>query len=141
MFLSGDGLEVVRVNCGIASIPPFRIDVLSSSESIRFCAEITRAEPNDKIELGEVLRPPHLPPGQYLGSRKILKVFMICNNVDGIGRTFQIVLPNLESFKDGKQFLVICVIDQLHCSKSMRVKGYQMNLIFSLIMKRIAVRA
>ena len=88
MFLSEDGLEVVRVDCGIASIPPFRIDVPSSSESIRFSAEVTRAEPDNKVELGEVLGPPRLPLGQYLGSRKILKVFMICNNVDRIDRTF-----------------------------------------------------
>ena len=88
MFLSEDGLKVVRVNCSIASILPFRIDIPSSSESIRFGAETTRAEPEDKVELGKVLRPPHLPPGQYLGSRKMLKVLMICNNIDGIGWTF-----------------------------------------------------
>jgi len=127
--LSEDGLEVVRVDCGVASIPPFRIDVLSSSESIWFYAETTRVEPDDKVELGEVLGPPRLPPGQYLGSRKILKVLMIRNNVDGIGQTFQIVSPNLESFKDGKQFLVMCVVVQLHCSKSMRVKGNWVNFI------------
>ena len=86
MFLSEDGLEVVRVDCGVASIPPFRIDVPSSSESIRFCAKMTRAEPDDKVELGEVLGPLRLPLGQYLGSRKILNVLMICNNVNGIGR-------------------------------------------------------
>ena len=63
MFLSEDGLEVVRVDCGIASIPPFRIDVPLSSESIWFCAKPTRAEPDDKVELGEVLGPPCLPPG------------------------------------------------------------------------------
>jgi len=34
LFLSKDGLEVVRVDCGIASIPPFRIDIPSSSEGI-----------------------------------------------------------------------------------------------------------
>jgi len=102
LFLSEDGLEVVRVDCGVASIPPFRIDVLLSSESIQFCAETTRVEPDDKVELGKVLRPLRLPPGQYLGSRKILKVLMICNNIDGIGQTFQIVLPNLEGLKDGK---------------------------------------
>ena len=102
MFLSEDGLEVVRVDCGVASIPPFRIDVPSSSESIWFCAETTRTEPDDKIELEKVLGPPRLLPGQYLGSRKILKVLMIHNNIDGIGQTFQIVLPNLEGFKDGK---------------------------------------
>jgi len=110
LFLSEDGLEVVRVDCGVASIPPFRIDIPSSSESIWFCAETTRMEPDDKVELGEVLGLPRLPPGQYLDSRKILKVLMIHNNVDGVGRTFQIVPPNLESFKDGKQFLVMCVI-------------------------------
>ena len=68
LFLSEDRLEVVRVDCGVASIPPFRIDVLLSSESIQFCAETTRAEPNDKVGLEEILRPPCLPPGQYLGS-------------------------------------------------------------------------
>ena len=110
MFLSEDRLEVVRVDCGIVSIFPFRIDIPLFSESIQFGAKITRAEPDDKVELGEVLRPPHLPSDQYFGSREILKVLMICNNVDGIDQIFQIVPPNLESFEDGKQFLVICVV-------------------------------
>ena len=92
----------MRVDCGIASIPPFRIDVPSSSESIWFGAETTRVEPDNKIELEEILGPLCLPPGQYLGSRKILKVLMIYNNIDRIGQTFQIVLPNLESFEDSK---------------------------------------
>jgi len=121
--LSENGLEVVRVNCGVASIPPFRIDIPSFSKSIQFGAEMTRAEPDDKVELGEVLGPLHLPLSQYLCSKKILKVFIIRNNINGIGQTFQIILPNLKSSKDGKQFLVMCVIVQLHCSKSMRVKG------------------
>ena len=90
---------------------------------------MTRVEPDDKIELGKVLGPLRLPLGQYLGSRKILKVLMIRNNIDGIGRTFQIVPPNLESFKDGKQFLVICVVVQLHRSESVRVKGNWVNFI------------
>ena len=85
LFFSEDGLEVVRVDYGIASILPFRIDVPSSSESIWFCAKMTRAEPDDKIELGKVLGPLCLPLGQYLGSRKILKVLMIHNNVDRVG--------------------------------------------------------
>jgi len=70
-----------------------------------------------------------LSPGQYLGSRKILKVFMIHNNVDRIGRTFQIMSPNLKSFKDNKQFLVMCVVVQLYHSKSTRVKGNWINFI------------
>ena len=98
MFLSEDELEVVRIDCSIFSILPFRIDIPSSSESIQFSAEMTRMEPDDKVELGEVLGPLRLSPGQYLGSREILKILMIHNNVDGIDRTFQIVPPNLKSF-------------------------------------------
>jgi len=113
LFLSENGFEVMRVDCGIANIPSFRIDVPLSSKSIHFGAKMTRIEPDDKVKL--VLRPLYLPPGQYLSSRKILKVFMIYNNIDGIGQTFQIVSPNLESFKNGKQFLVMCVIVQLCC--------------------------
>ena len=85
MFLSEDRLEVVRVDYSVASILPFRIDIPSSSESIWFGAETTRAEPNDKVELGEVLRLLCLFLSQYLGSRKILKVLMIHNNINGIG--------------------------------------------------------
>ena len=129
LFLSEDRFEVVRVDCSVASISLFKIDIPLSSESIRFSAETTRVEPDDKVELGEVLGPPCLPLGQYLSSRKILKVLIICNNVDGIGQTFQIVSPNFESFKDGKQFLVICIVVQLCHSKSVRVKGNWMNFI------------
>ena len=123
LFLSKDGLEVVKVDCGVVSIPPFRIDVPSFSESVQFGAQTTRAELDDKIKLGEVLRPLHLPPGQYLGSKKILKILIVCNNVNEIGWIFQIVLLNLEGFKDGKQFLVMCVIIQLRHSKSAEVKS------------------
>ena len=129
MFLSEDGLEVMRVDCGVASIPLFRIDIPSSSESIWFCAEMTKVEPDDKVELREVLGPPCLPLGQYLISREILKILIIYNNVDGIGWTFQIVSPNLEGFKNSKQFLVMCVIIQLYRSESARVKGNWMSFI------------
>jgi len=85
LLLSEDWFEVVRLNCSIASISPFRIDIPPSVESIQFDAKMIRMESNDKIELKEVLRLPHLPSGQHLGSGKVLKIFMICNNVDGIG--------------------------------------------------------
>ena len=110
LFLSEDRLEVVRINYSVTSILPFRIDIPLSSESIWFSTEMTRVESDDKVELGEILGLPYLSLGQYLGSRKILKILMIHNNVDGIGWTFQIVSPNLEGFKDDKQFLVMCVV-------------------------------
>ena len=63
LFLSEDGLEVVRVDYGVASILPFRIDVPSSSESILFGAETTKTEPDDKVELRKVLGLLCLPLG------------------------------------------------------------------------------
>ena len=84
LLLSEDWFEVVRVDCGIASISLFRIDIPLSSKSIQFGVKTTRMEPDSKIELREILRLLHLLLGQYLGIKKILKVFMICNNVDGI---------------------------------------------------------
>jgi len=86
--LSKDEFEVVRIDCSIASILSFRIDIPPSSESIWFGAKMTRMEPDDKVELREVLRPLYLPSGQYLGSGKILKIFMVYNNVNEIGQTF-----------------------------------------------------
>ena len=87
-MLNKDRFEVVRVDCDVTSILPFRINVLLSSESIWFGAQTTRTEPDNKIELREVLRLSCLSSGQYLGSGKILKVFMICNNINGIDQTF-----------------------------------------------------
>ena len=63
LFLSKDGFEVVRVDCGVASIPPFRIDIPPSSESVQFGAKTTRTEPDDKVELRKILRPLCLPLG------------------------------------------------------------------------------
>ena len=72
----------MRVNCGIASIPLFRVNVPSSSKSIQFDIKITRTESDNKIELREILRLLCLPLHQYLGSKKVLKVFVIYNNID-----------------------------------------------------------
>jgi len=74
LFFSKDWFEVVRVDCGVASIPLFRIDVPLSGKSIWFSAKTTRTELDDKIELREVLGLLHLPPDQYLGSWKVLKI-------------------------------------------------------------------
>jgi len=88
LLLSKDWFEVVRVDCGIASILFLRINVLPSSENVQFDAKMTKTEPDDKIELRKVFRPPYLSLCQYLSSRKILKIFIIYNNVDRISQTF-----------------------------------------------------
>ena len=56
-MLSENWFEVVRVDCGVASISLFRIDIPLSGESIRFGTKMTRMKFDDKVELREVLRP------------------------------------------------------------------------------------
>ena len=75
LFLSEDWFEVMRVDCGVASIPLFRVDILPSSKSIQFGTKMTRIEPDNKVELREVIRPPCLPLDQHLGSRKVTQGF------------------------------------------------------------------
>ena len=77
----------MRVDYGIANIPLFRVDVPLFSKRIWFGAKMTKIELDDKIELRKIFRPLCLSSGQYLGCRKILKVFIIHNNVDSIGQT------------------------------------------------------
>jgi len=67
----------VKVNCSIASISPLKIDIPLFSKSIQFGTKMSKAKPNDKIELGEVFKPSYLSVNQHLGSRKILKIFII----------------------------------------------------------------
>ena len=62
LFLGEDQFEVIKVGCGIASIPPFRIDIPLSSESVQFGAKMTRTKPNNKVELGKILGLLHMPP-------------------------------------------------------------------------------
>jgi len=87
LFLSENWFEVVRVDCSVAIISPFGIDILPYSKSIWFDTKMTRIEPDDKVELREILRPLCLPLDQYLSSRKMVKIFMICNNINGISQT------------------------------------------------------
>ena len=87
LFLSKDEFEVVRVDCDVASILSFWVNVLLPSKSIWFGTKMARIESNDKIELREVFGLLYLSLGQYLGSKKILKVFIIYNNIDRIDQT------------------------------------------------------
>ena len=68
LFLSKDWFEVVKIDYGIANIPPFRINIPLSSESVQFGAKMTRTKPDNKVELREILRPLHLPLNQHFGS-------------------------------------------------------------------------
>ena len=45
----------MRIDVSIVLIPLFGVDVPVSSEGIRLSSEVSRAEANDEVELGEEL--------------------------------------------------------------------------------------
>ena len=98
-------LEFIMVDHGIASILLFRINVLLSSKSIQFSVKISKIELDKKVELQDVLGLMYLSVGQYLSSRKVLKIFIICNNVNKKEQILKIVVPNLKASKMAKIFL------------------------------------
>ena len=85
MFLSENWFEVVRVDCGVASISLFRVAILPFSKSVQFGTKITKTESDNKIKPREILGPLYLLLGQYFDSRKVLKIFMIYYNINKIG--------------------------------------------------------
>jgi hypothetical protein len=85
---------------GVAVAPLFKIDVPSSSKSVRLRPEFPRSKANCEVELGEVFRPASLSASQELGRREVFQVLVIGNNVDSFRGTFEVVSPLLEGFKN-----------------------------------------
>jgi len=78
----------MRIDRSVASILLFKIDILLSSKSIKLGFKLTRAEVDDKVELGKVFRLSYLLTDQSFSSQKIFKILVIHNNVDRKDRTF-----------------------------------------------------
>ncbi len=110
MIVSEDGSEVLRIKLTVCSIPLFRIDVPSSSKSVRFAPELTGAKPDYHVEVAEVFGPPDLTPGENLGRSEVLKVLVVRDNVDRKGAALEVVTPNGEGIEDGEQLLVVRVV-------------------------------
>ena len=84
---------------------------------------------DSQVELGKVFRPSSLMSGKLLCSGKVFKVLMVSENIDGKGRSLEVMTPNRECSKDSKQFLVVGVIVELGSRKGARMKGYRMDFV------------
>ena len=80
----------------------FRIDIPSSCQCIRFGAESTGTETDDKVELRKVFGPLDLVVSEEFGCGKIFQVFVVSDNVDCFRGAFKVMVPGLESFEDCK---------------------------------------
>lgn len=60
LFGSEDWSEVMQISLGVAGIPLFKVDVLSSSESVGLGSEPPWAESDNHVEVREVFGPSDL---------------------------------------------------------------------------------
>ena len=100
LLLGKDGAKIVRINRGIITSPLFRVDIPSSSESIRFGTQMARMETDNKIEGGKELGPVHLTPSGNLSSSEVLKIFVIGNDINQVACTLKVMMPSFKSFAD-----------------------------------------
>ena len=95
-------MVVLRIDSGIVAIPLFRIDVPSSSKSVRFGSEFSGMETDDKIESRKVFGPTCLSMREDFSCGEVLEIPVIGDHIDGVAGTFEIVSPSFECFIDRK---------------------------------------
>jgi len=110
LFLGEHGSEIVWVDPSVVPIPLFWVDVPVSSEGIGFSSEVSRAEADGEVELGEVLRPVGLTASQDLGAGEVFQVFVVGDHIDRSGGALKVVSPVLKSLENGQKLLVVGVI-------------------------------
>ena len=122
-------MEVVRIDASIVLIPLFGVDVPVSSEGIRLSSKVSGVETNDKVELGEELRPVGLLPSQELGGCKVFQVLVVGDDVNRNCGAFKIVAPGPKSFMNSKELLVMGVIVELWSGQSPGIVGDRPDLL------------
>ena len=81
-------------------------------------------EANNEVELGKILRPAGLTSGKDFGCGKVFQVLMICDHVNWSTGTFEVVLPDTESFKYCKQFFVVGVIIEFQGTEGVGMESH-----------------
>jgi hypothetical protein len=103
-------MKVLQVDVGICVIPFFRVDIPSSSQSIRLGSQFPRMELDDEIELGEVFGPLDLVACQQVGGREVFEVLVVCNDTYQNHRSLKVLSPDLECLVNRQEFLVMSVV-------------------------------
>ena len=100
----------MQIDGHIVASSLFRINIPMSCQCIRFGAESTGTETDDEVELRKVFGPSDLVAGEKFGCGKIFQVFVVRDDVNCFGGSFEVVAPGLESFENCEQFFVMDVI-------------------------------
>ena len=70
-----------------------------------------------------------LPPGQELGSCKVLQVFVVGDHINRSSRALEVVTPRLERLMDSEELLVMGIIVELQSGQSPRIVSHWPDLV------------
>jgi hypothetical protein len=62
--------------------------------------------------------------GEHLGGQEILKILVVCEDVDCVVRRLEVVTPSPESLEYGEELLVVCVVVELGAIECTAIKGH-----------------
>ena len=73
--------------------------------------------------------------GEKLGRAEIFQVLVVHNDVNWSCRPLEIVSPSFECFEDSEEFLVICVVVQLHSRETSGKEGDWVDLAIGICLR------
>ena len=129
LFLGKYWVAVSWINGCIVTIPPFWICVGTTSEGIGFGSKLTRTEADKEIKSGKEFGPPGLATTKDLCSCKVFQILVISDHIDRSCGAFKIVLPDMEGFKNSKEFFVMGVVVQFWRGEGTGVESDRMYFI------------
>ena len=82
LFGGENRAEVLRINGGIVATSLFKVDVPSSSQSIRLSSKTSRAKADDHVKRREELGPASLAAGEKFRGAEVNQVLVIRDNIN-----------------------------------------------------------
>jgi hypothetical protein len=104
-----------------------------AGQSIGLSHGMTRSVWQHEVEPGPVKRPPSLSSVQLLGSAEVLKVLVICPDLELARSTFQEVSPVLQCTDDRQHLLIMDLVIPLNQTETLGEEGDRM--LFSNIFR------
>jgi hypothetical protein len=116
------------VNSSVVLIPLFGIDVPASSKGIWFSSKFSGTKTYEEVELVEELRPTSLTAREEFCGSEVLKVLMVRDDVNRLGRALKVVSPGPESFIDREKFLIMGIVIEFRSGQCPGVECNRMKL-------------
>ncbi|KAG6892358.1 hypothetical protein C0992_000795 [Termitomyces sp. T32_za158] len=121
MFRGNNHTMVESITLGFKSL--FGVDVGSPGQGVRFCSESSRAVVDGEVVFGENFGPTGLATAELFSCGKVLEVVVVRVDLNTVPGSLEVGTPLLESFDNGKEFLIVDVVVEFGVNHRPGVEG------------------